>query len=269
MGRIVPGRRIEDGAGMSVTAEGGSRGARRGSEADDSNRLALELQQAIMPTSRPPVGARGLQIAVRYRPAESRHLVGGDWYDAIPLPPERTLVSIGDIAGHGMQAATDMIVLRNALRGLAATGAGPGQLLGWLNNVTLNLPGPITATALCGLYDPRTRILRWARAGHPPPVLLHDGEATALPMIGGLLLGAAPDVDYEEGELELAPGDTLIMYTDGLIESRARTFQQSLDDLLELAASPRPTLEGHLDDLLIHSTSDTDDDTCVIGIRAH
>lgn len=141
-------------------------------ESADRTRLALQLQQAIMPPAPAPLEVPGIRIAVRYRPAESQSLVGGDWYDAFVLPDKKILISVGDVAGHGIQAATGMVVLRNALRGLAVTGAGLAQLLSWLNTVTYHLTSHLTATAVCGIYDPDTRCLRWARAGHLPPVLV-------------------------------------------------------------------------------------------------
>ncbi|WP_455361337.1 SpoIIE family protein phosphatase [Streptomyces sp. SYSU K21746] len=233
----------------------------------ERNRLALQLQHAIMPPTRDPLDAPGLDVAVRYRPAESESLVGGDWYDAVVLPSKRILLCVGDIAGHGIEAATGMVVLRNALRGLAVTGAGPGQLLAWLNMVAHHLTRQVTATAVCGLYDPGTRTLRWARAGHLPPVLVRGQEATTLPLVSGLLLGALAEAEYEEAEIQLEPDDTLLMYTDGLVERRDTAVQESLTQLLVTAQSPSPTLEHRLDRLLTHSKSDTDDDTCLIGIR--
>ncbi len=236
-------------------------------ESAERNRLALQLQHAIMPPAHGPLEVTGLQVAVRYRPAESEALVGGDWYDAVVLPSDQVLLCVGDVAGHGIDAATGMVVLRNALRGLAMTGAGPGQLMAWLNNVAHHLTDQVTATAVCGLYDPRTRTLRWARAGHLPPVLVRSGGATKLPLTRGLLLGALPDAEYEESETQLQPGDTLLMYTDGLIERRDTGVQESLAQLLLTAERPVDTLGERLDHLLTYSKSDTDDDTCLIGIK--
>ncbi|PYC78716.1 antitermination regulator [Streptomyces tateyamensis] len=241
-------------------------------QAAERSRLALQLQHAIMPPARGPVSLRDLQVAVRYRPAEKDHLVGGDWYDTLTLPSGEILLCVGDVAGHGIEAATGMVALRNALRGLAATGAGPAQLLAWLNSVTHHLIDNVTATAVCALYDPATRRLRWARAGHLPPVLLRAGRARALPQPSGILLGALDQADYEEAHLDLEPGDTLVMFTDGLIERRDQSVQASLDSLLALsekapnAADPADTLENHLDHLLRYSSADTDDDTCLVGI---
>ncbi|TDQ50253.1 SpoIIE family protein phosphatase [Actinorugispora endophytica] len=237
--------------------------------ADEGDRLALRLQQAIMPEAPPPVGASGLGVAVRYRPAEKEHLVGGDWYDTVVLPGGRVLLVVGDVAGHGIEAATGMVALRNALRGLATTGAGPGRLLSWLNTVATHLTDRVTATAVCGVYDPGSRTLRWARAGHLPPVLVRGGSAVTLPLLEGILLGAAPDAEYEEESRTLEPGDVLLMYTDGLIERRDRSLEQSLDGLLAIARYPVGHLEERLDHLLTHSSSDTDDDTCLIGVQVN
>ncbi len=236
-------------------------------QASERDRLALQLQRAIMPPTQAPLQMPDLDVAVRYRPAEAEQLVGGDWYDAVVLPSRLVLLCVGDVAGHGIEAATSMVVLRNALRGLAVTGAGPGQLLSWLNMVTHHLTGGVTATAVCGLYDPATRVLRWARAGHLPPVLVRGSEAAPLPAVSGLLLGAVPEARYEEGEVQLAAEDNLLMYTDGLIERRDRSVEESLTHLLTTAATVPGSLDQRLDRLLTYSRSDTDDDTCIVGIR--
>ncbi|MEU4698038.1 SpoIIE family protein phosphatase [Nonomuraea dietziae] len=235
-------------------------------QAAEQNRLALQLQQAIMPPTRGPMDAFDLQIAVRYRPAEKEHLVGGDWYDAMVLPSKQILLSVGDVAGHGIEAATGMVILRNALRGLAVTGAGPAQLMSWLNLVTHQMIDNITATAVCALYNPETRVLRWARAGHLPPILIREDRAAELPMIGGILLGAVSEADFEEGRIELQREDTLLMYTDGLIERTDTTLEDTQRQLLVSASRRAPSLEERLDHLLANNRSDTDDDTCLIGV---
>ncbi|MFJ8588466.1 SpoIIE family protein phosphatase [Streptomyces sp. NPDC093595] len=236
-------------------------------QAEEHNRLALQLQHAIMPPTRAPLAVPGLDVAVRYRPAESDSLVGGDWYDAVVLPSKDVLLCVGDVAGHGIEAATSMVVLRNALRGLAVTGAGPAQLLSWLNIVAHHLTEQVTATVVCGIYHPDTRVLRWARAGHLPPVLVRGDEARTLPLVGGLLLGALADADYTEGEVQLDEGDVLLMYTDGLVERKDLSVQDALAQLVKTARTHAPSLEHRLDSLLTHSRSDTDDDTCIIGMR--
>ncbi|MFI6481190.1 SpoIIE family protein phosphatase [Nonomuraea sp. NPDC050663] len=236
-------------------------------QAAERDKLTLQLQHAIMPPSRPTLDAFDLQIGVRYRPAEAGAMVGGDWYDTVVLPSKKILFSVGDVAGHGIEAATGMVVLRNALRGLAVTGAGPGQLMAWLNLVAHQMIENLTATAVCALYDPHTRVLRWARAGHLPPILVRDDVATELPLIGGILLGAVSEAEYEEGVAELRREDTLLMYTDGLIERTDRTLAFTQEQLLRSASRSHVTLGERLDYLLAHNRSDTDDDTCLIGVR--
>jgi serine phosphatase RsbU (regulator of sigma subunit) len=237
-------------------------------EAIERNRLTLQLQHAIMPPAKGPLDMLGLRAAVRYRPAEKEHLVGGDWYDAVALPTGEILLCVGDVAGHGIDAATGMVSLRNALRGLAATGAGPAQLLTWLNLVAYHLTDHVTATAVAAVFDPANRKLRWARAGHLPPIVRHrDGTATTLPLIRGSLLGAVRDVVYQEETVQLADGDILLIYTDGLIERRDAPVQESVSRLVTLIESHEGGLEHQLDTLLTYSTADTDDDTCVVGIE--
>jgi PAS domain-containing protein len=236
-------------------------------QAAERHRLARQLQRAIMPPTADPVYRAGLRVAVRYRPAEEDQRVGGDWYDAVALPDGRVLLTVGDIAGHGIAAATGMVVLRNALRGLAITGAGPGRLLSWLNSVACCLTEQVTATVVCGLFDPTTGTLRWANAGHVPPILVSSGKAEALTPPDGVLLGAVDDASYEETRHELRPQDILLMYTDGLIERRDSSMEQALEQLLAAASRPVDDLEHYLDHLLSCDIADTDDDTCLIAVQ--
>ncbi|MCG6493869.1 SpoIIE family protein phosphatase [Kitasatospora sp. A2-31] len=236
-------------------------------ETAESEQLALRLQQAILPAEPPPLGATGLSAAVRYRPAAKRDRVGGDWYDVLPLPDGQVLLAVGDVAGHGVGAATGMVALRHSLRGLAVTGAGPGRLLEWANTLALREPGQVTATAACALYDPAAGEIRWARAGHLPPILLGADGAHVLPLPHGVLLGAMEDAEYEEYTTRLVSGEVLLLYTDGLVERRDRPVEESVDQLIRAAGAPGADLERYLDRLLEVSPADTDDDTCLIAVR--
>jgi len=237
--------------------------------------LALRLQQAIMPPDEVPVEAAGIDVAVRYRPVGEGHLVGGDWYDTLLLPGNDVLLVVGDVAGHGIDAVTGMVAARNSLRGLAITGTGPAELLGMLNGVMCHLTSGVVGTVVCGRYDPQTRVLRWARAGHLPPVLIRGGAARALPLPGGVLLGMDPDADYEEAVQSLEPGDTLLLFTDGLIERRGDSIEDVLGEFvagLSLAAAgwPRdgvPTAAAQADRILASAVSDTGDDACLVAVR--
>ena len=238
--------------------------------------LAVRLQRAIMPPDAVPVEAAGIDVAVRYRPAGEGHLVGGDWYDTLLLPSMDVLVVVGDVAGHGIDAVTGMVAARNSLRGLAITGAGPAGLLRMLNGVMCHLTSGVVGTVVCGLYHPDTRVLRWARAGHLPPVLLHGGTARELPLPGGVLLGMDPDASYEEAIQPLELGDTLLLFTDGLIERRGESIGDVLGEFVATVAAGGPgagpdsgelTAAARADQVLASAVSDTDDDACLVVVR--
>ena len=183
------------------------------------------------------------------------------------LPTGQVLLAVGDIAGHGIDAVTGMVALRNCLRGLAITGAGPAALLGWLNSVACHLTDGIIGTAICGLYDPVSRNLRWARAGHLPPVLVRDGGAAELPLAQGILLGADPDAAYQEITTSLRSGDTLLLFTDGLIERRGDPIDDAVRSLLRIAGRPVHDLARYADELMASAASDTDDDACLVAVH--
>jgi serine phosphatase RsbU (regulator of sigma subunit)/PAS domain-containing protein len=236
--------------------------------AAEEHRLAVRLQLAITPQSSEPVAAAGLDVAARYRPAGPGSLVSGDWYDTVLLPSKEVLVAVGDIAGHGLDAVTGMVTARNGLRGLSVTGAGPATLLGWLNEAACHFRDGIIGTAICGLYDPAGRSLRWARAGHLPPILVRDGLAHTLSLPPGMLLGADPDASYTEFTTPLQIGDLLLLFTDGLIERRDRSIDDGLDSLLRIAGRAAGGDIGSFADAIVAgAASNTDDDACLVAIR--
>jgi serine phosphatase RsbU (regulator of sigma subunit)/GAF domain-containing protein len=236
--------------------------------AAEEHRLAMRLQQAITPRSAEPVAAAGLDVAARYRPSGPGTLVSGDWYDTVLLPSKEVLVVVGDIAGHGLDAVTGMVTVRNGLRGLSITGAGPATLLGWLNGAACHFTDGIIGTAVCGLYNPTDRSLRWARAGHLPPILVRDGEAHTLPQPHGLLLGADPDAVYAETTTPLQLGDILLLFTDGLIERRDKPIDDALAALLQVADRAAPGDIGAFADYVVaEASSNTDDDACLVAVR--
>jgi len=236
--------------------------------------LALRLQQAIMPPDEQPVEAAGIDVAVRYRPVGEGHLVGGDWYDTLLLPSQDVLLVVGDVAGHGIDAVTGMVAARNSLRALAITGAGPAELLRMLNGVMCELTAGVVGTVVCGLYHPEAGVLRWARAGHLPPVLVRGRTACQLPLPGGVLLGMDPDASYEEATQSLRPGDTLLLFTDGLIERRGESIVDVLGEFVTTVApvpggqdGPEPTAAAQADRILATAVSDTEDDACLVAVR--
>jgi serine phosphatase RsbU (regulator of sigma subunit) len=229
--------------------------------------LALRLQRAIMPSGVTLLATAGVDIAVRCRPAMPTALVAGDWYDALQLPGGDLLFVVGDIAGHGIEAVTGMVAARNALRGLTVTGADPGELLGKLNYAACLYTEGVTGTVVCGRYCPRTRLLRWARAGHLPPILVRDDQAAVQPMPEGMLLGVLPDAEYEQACLQLRGGDTLLLYTDGLIERRAVPISDGLAEFAAAAVPADADLDAHVARVLAGAASDTGDDACLMAVR--
>ncbi|WP_097923398.1 PP2C family protein-serine/threonine phosphatase [Streptomyces sp. wa1063] len=185
------------------------------------HRMAVELQEAVLPPWRgslrlPSQGPGALDIAAHYLPSESSGLIGGDWYDAMELPDGRTLLTVGDLTGHGIPATSAMAMMLGALRGMAVAGIEPGALMGHLNQVLETSMQPALGSALCCRFDPDTSILSWAQAGHPAPLLFRHGSGRLLPPPDGMLLGAASNVVFEQDEVRLYPGDVLVLHTDGL-----------------------------------------------------
>lgn len=184
-------------------------------------RLAVELHEAVLPPWRgslrlPDQGPGALDIAAHYLPSESSDLIGGGWYDAMELPDGRMLLTVGDLTGHGIQATSAMAMILGALRGMAVAGIDPGALMGHLNQLLETSIQPALGSAVCCRFDPGTRTLDWAQAGHPAPLLFRDGTGRPLPQPDGVLLGAASGIAYEQDEAHLLPGDVLVLHTDGL-----------------------------------------------------
>ena len=199
-------------------------------ELEQERHVALELQRAILPLHDAPFELPGLRAVVRYLPA-TRGRVGGDWYITAEMPAGQVLIALGDVAGHGLAAAAGMARLRGALAGLAITGAPPDRLVGWLNDLVRHVAPEHTASVVAGYFDPVSRVLTWAQAGHPPPVLVRGAWAAPLDQPDGILLGAGTD-GYAVTSVRLRAGDLLLLYSDGLIERRDRSIGEGLATLV-------------------------------------
>jgi PAS domain S-box-containing protein len=236
---------------------------------DAEHRLAVELQHIILPVPDEPVDLPGLQVAVRYLPAEQVARIGGDWYHAAELPSGQVLLAVGDVAGHGLRAAATMAQLRHALAALAVATTAPGELLRLLNQVLVDTSDTATATAIVARFDPATQSLTWAQAGHPAPVMARQGMPAPLPRPRGLLLGAVRDAEYEEATVPMTVGDLLLMYTDGLVERRGRSIDEGVVQVMDTVAEAIATEPGQpLARLLgLLRQANPDDDTCVVAAR--
>ncbi|MER6999798.1 SpoIIE family protein phosphatase [Streptomyces sp. NPDC000410] len=211
----------------------------RAGVAENERELSLGLQRSMMPTLGP--GIPGMSVAARYVPTGGGLQVGGDWYDLIPLPNGRIALVIGDVQGHDVRAAGLMGQLRIALRAYASEGHRPDAVLARASRFLVGLHeyaeteayddgdvveragpynGPRFATCLYLECDPATGTLDIARAGHPDPAIrMADGTVILRPTDGGLPLGIDPDSDYPTTRIMLEPGETIMMCTDGLLET--------------------------------------------------
>ncbi|MFE2032092.1 SpoIIE family protein phosphatase [Streptomyces scopuliridis] len=218
---------------------------------------AETLQRSLLPRGLSPQSA--VEVATRYLPADSQYGVGGDWFDVIPLSGSRVALVVGDVVGHGIHASATMGRLRTAVRTLADIDLPPDELLTHLDDVVGRLASENTdpvsdedigASCLYAVYDPVSRRLCAARAGHPPPALATpDGTVSLLELPGGPPLGLG-DLPFESAEFEIPEGSTLVLYTDGLIEGRAHDITSSIDGLCEILTRPSPSLETTCDTVL-------------------
>jgi serine phosphatase RsbU (regulator of sigma subunit) len=232
------------------------------------HRLAGQLQNLVQPVPRAPVVLPGCEVMVGYLPAESATRVGGDWYHAQELPGGRTVLAVGDVAGHGMSAASGMAHLRFGLIAWLSIGIDdPSALLSHLNRLCVQLR--ITGTAVLGVFDPATGDLAWARAGHAAPLLARNGSAGPLDLPPGLLLGAEEASVYPVRTPRLAPDDLLLLYTDGLVERRVPDDPSLLDKVTDLLAAA----SAEVGDRTVAqvgaqlSRPSPDDDTCTLTVR--
>ncbi|GAA3185578.1 MULTISPECIES: SpoIIE family protein phosphatase [Streptomyces] len=205
---------------------------------DQEHDLAAGLQQAMLPRRIP--GVPGAQIAVRYRSARLGRDIGGDWYDVIPLPHGRVAAVVGDVQGHDTQAAALMGQLRIVLRAYAAEGHAPATVMARASAFLKELDTDRFATCVYVDADLSTGSARFVRAGHIDPLLRHaEGLCRPLPVAGGLPLGISAEftrLDYPVTTVQLAPGDTLLLCTDGLVETPGIDLD---DGIRELATEVR------------------------------
>jgi serine phosphatase RsbU (regulator of sigma subunit) len=202
------------------------------------HRIAAELQEAVLPPWRgtlrlPHQGPRTLDLAAHRLPAATGTPIGGEWYDALELSDGETLLTVGNLTGHGVAVASGMATLLGAVRGMAMAGTRPGQLLTMLNQLLDTTVQPALGSAVCCRYRPETRTLVWAQAGHPAPLLYRDGTGCVLGAPDGVLLGATSGAVYEQADVTLEPGDVLLLHTEGLVPGHAGTA--AADRLLGLA----------------------------------
>jgi PAS domain S-box-containing protein len=227
---------------------------------------ALTLQRSLLPSH--PAVTGGLEVASRYQPAGATTEVGGDWFDVIPLPDGKTALVVGDVMGSGIDAVATMGRLRTATTTLASLDLDPAVLLEHLDRITQGLDHSI-ATCVYAVHDPRLGQCRIANAGHLPPARVRPGRPPELlDLPTGVPLGVG-GVAFSTTDVDFAPGDQLVLYTDGLVETRVHSLDERLEALLALLDDPARPLE-ELCDLLLSALHhpDNHDDVALLVARA-
>ncbi|MFF0087586.1 SpoIIE family protein phosphatase [Streptomyces canus] len=249
---------------------------------------ALTLQRSLLPRTVPEQSA--VEVAYRYLPAGAQLGVGGDWYDVIPLSGARVALVVGDVVGHGIQAAATMGRLRTAVRTLADIDLPPDELLTHLDDVVIRLsaeaaapggatftapdteaPGDIGATCLYAVYDPVASCCTLARAGHMPPAVVRpDGSVEILDLPAGLPLGLG-GLPFETAQVDLPEGSLLVLYTNGLIQACGHDIDAGLTRLRQVLAQPFSSMEATCDAVLeaLLPADRPHDDVALLLTRTH
>ncbi len=239
--------------------------ARRYEQHRDTAEALQRAQLTDLPTT------DGLLLAARYLPATRGPNIGGDWYDAFPQPDGSLLAVIGDVTGHGLRAASMMERLRTALRAYAVEGDSPAQLLTRLHRLLRHQQRDLYATAAIARFRPGGPTVVWAAAGHPSPLVrTPDATAQVLDTRPGIVLGVPLPATYKDHSIELPPGSTLALYTDGTVERRAQVIALGIARLARALSSLSTTelqqdLDGAAESLFkpLLDDSERDDDVCL------
>ncbi|WP_431776798.1 SpoIIE family protein phosphatase [Streptomyces cucumeris] len=247
-----PGRELFDDMDRTTGAE---LAARAGLVLDNARmytfqeNVAETLQDSMLPQVTPRMA--GCDTATRYLPGTRLGRVGGDWFDSIKLPGSRTALVVGDVMGHGLNSAAMMGQLRTAVQTMAALDLPPAQLLRNLDDLAQRLGEHYLATCLYAVYDPIRSELLIANAGHIPPVLVRaeDGRSELLELPTGAPIGVG-GVPFETARVRVAPGDRLVLCTDGLVEVRGQDIGAGLAALCESAAHPAASMDDACDTII-------------------
>lgn len=232
-------------------------------------RSAAELlQRSLLPTHLPTLP--GVRFAARTVPGSSSQRIGGDWYDAFTLPSGQVCLVVGDVVGHDLPAAAVMGQLRNTLRAYAVQHGSPADVLTKVNQAAYLLGISEFATCICAVLDPRTMTVWWSSAGHLPP-LVWSGDGTRRLLSGepGPPLGVTPATEYPRHRVTLAPGESLLMYSDGLVERRGTPIDTGLAALQTVPISsgdPEEMCDQVLTGLL-EDRSGRDDDVTLLLVN--
>jgi len=228
--------------------------------------ISETLQHALLPDTLPEL--RGLSVSARYVPAPTGGEVGGDWYDVIALDDTSVLLVIGDVSGHGLQAATTMALVRHAALAYVAEDHEPATVLSKLATFVNSSSHDYFATVLCALVEVDAHRLTLASAGHMPPLLLDEGRGVFVECPAGPPIGVPWSSQHRQSSIEVPPNATVVAFTDGLVERRGEVLDVGLARLRDLASRQQLAIEDLLAKLAGELTSeDHHDDTALVGIQ--
>ena len=228
--------------------------------------IAQSLQHALLPEALP--GIPGLDVSARYVPAASGIDVGGDWYDVVVADDRRVMLVIGDVSGHGLEAAVTMASVRHAALAYAAQDCRPASVLTNLSAFVNRSAHDYFATVLCVLIDIDSSLVTVATAGHPPPLVIGDDDQSwFVDLAPGPAIGVPHDLPYQETTISAPSRATLVAFTDGLIERRGETLGVGLARLRDTATTQLRSLEDLMEKLVRELAFDGRDDTAILGVR--
>jgi serine phosphatase RsbU (regulator of sigma subunit) len=227
--------------------------------------IAQSLQHALLPEALP--GIPGLDVSARYVPAASGIEVGGDWYDVVVADDRRVMLVIGDVSGHGLDAAVTMASVRHAALAYAAQDCRPASVLTNLAAFVNRSAHDYFATVLCVLIDIDSNLITVATAGHPSPLVIDDDQSWFVDLEPGPPIGAPHNLPYRETTISAPSRATLVAFTDGLVERRGETLGVGLTRLRDTATTRPRSLEGLMEKLVRELAFDGRDDTAILGVR--
>ena len=231
--------------------------------------IAVAVQRSLLP--RDVAVSEEVSVVARYLPASPGLEIGGDWYDVMRLGPRELVISIGDVVGHGLQAAATMGQLRNAARAYALEGSSPAEIVARLNAFVARFPDGEFSTLFVGRLDLEGRTLEYTNAGHPPPLLRRpNGETVWLDGGRAFPVGVEVGAPCPSATVELEPGTLLFLYTDGLVERRTRSLEEglaALESVIGTGADDPEQLVEHVIAAIVDDGVDQSDDIAMVTFR--
>ncbi|MFJ3232040.1 PP2C family protein-serine/threonine phosphatase [Streptomyces sp. NPDC086787] len=252
---------------LAVLAERAASHVRHAREYERVNRTAGDLQRALI--AEPGRPHPNLEVGVRYLPVGGRALVGGDWCETVRLHFGRTLLVVGDVMGHGLEAAVDMNAYRSSLRYIASADLPPHRVLRQMDHIASGEADRRPATCLIARVDPARSQLTLASAGHLPPALVtRDGDTSLVSAPVGPPLGTGFG-GYQCATHTLGADETLVLFTDGLVEHRGEDIDRSLGRLAGLGFAPGATVSEILETIVTRlDARNAEDDVAVLAARS-